>query len=67
MDTITIDIFLNSEGEYQYDIYENPEALENGEDALDGGICTSDINNALEMAFDQAKEILKRVDENKKL
>lgn len=66
MDTITIDIFLNSEGEYQYDIYESPEALENGDDPIDGGICTSDMENALEMAFDQAKEVLKTINNDKK-
>lgn len=59
MESLTIDIFVNSDGDFNYDIYESAEALENGEDALDGGICTSeDIKDALEMAMAQALELI---------
>ena len=56
MNEIYIKIYENSEGEYNYDIYDN----EDSEDSIDGGTCTTTIENALEMAYDQAKELLAR-------
>ncbi len=59
MESLTIDIFVNSDGDFNCDIYESAEALENGEDALDGCVCTSeDIKDALEMVMAQALELI---------
>lgn len=58
MKSLTIDIFENSEGEFQYDIYADSQDLELGNDPMDGGICTSTIENAMDMAYDMAMEIL---------
>ncbi len=58
METLTIDIYLNSDGDFNYEIYKCPEDLEEGKDSIDGGTCTTTIENALEMAYEQAKEIL---------
>ena len=58
MDDITIHIFLDSEGEYQYDIYRcSPEQAEH-EDSVDGGCCTTTMANAIDMAADQVKNLL---------
>ena len=54
-----IKIEPHSEGGFSYDIYDSDRALEQGEDALDGGICTGTIFNALEMAKDQADRLLR--------
>jgi len=43
---------------YMYDIYENEEALTNGQDSLDGGICTGSSKQAIEMAGDMATKLL---------
>jgi len=63
--SLTIDIYENSEGDWNYDIYNCSEDKEAGIDSLDGGCCTSTIENALEMATDQAKQLLKRIETNK--
>lgn len=65
MNTITINIFEDSEEGFQYDIYESAEAMEECKDPLDGGTCTSTIENALEMAYMQAQEILKAINSDK--
>ncbi len=45
---------------YFYDIYDcDVEDVNDGRDSLDGGLCTTTIENALEMAAEQAKEIIK--------
>lgn len=66
LESLAINIFENSDGDFAYSIYESPEDIEAGENELDGGICTSTIENALEMATDQAKELLKRMNISKK-
>lgn len=58
MQELIITISQTNEGEYQYDIYDNQEAFENG-NSLDGGVCTTTIANALEMAYKQAKDTIK--------
>jgi len=60
MKTIAIEIYENSEGEFNYEIYSCAEDIEDGEDSLDGGCCTSTIENALGMATDQAQRLLTR-------
>lgn len=47
------------EGGYIYTIYESEDDLVNCGDGLDGGHCISTIANALEMAYHQARELLK--------
>lgn len=61
MDTITITFEADSNGEgFHYNIYTcNAEGIIDGADSIDGGQCTTTLRNALEMAFEQAKEVLK--------
>lgn len=63
MEEITITIKPYSEGGYMYDIYINADAscediTERESD--DGGLCTTTIANALEMATAQAQDLIKR-------
>lgn len=55
---LVISIFENSEGELQYDLYDSQDAFNNGDDCIDGGVCTSTMKNALEMAYELAKSKL---------
>ena len=61
MDALTIVIEAVSEGGYQYDIYTGtPGEIESGYAvSLDGGLCTTTLENALGMATSQAVEIIK--------
>jgi len=60
MEELSIRIFKASDGEgFFYDIYEDdltsfPEA-----ESLDGGLCTTTMQNALEMAVEQANKIIR--------
>jgi hypoxanthine phosphoribosyltransferase len=55
MHALKIEIFEGSdEPGYFYDIY-----LDDSEDSEDGGFCTTTIENALEMAMEQAQNIIK--------
>jgi hypothetical protein len=54
---LVIQIFESSnEPGYFYDIFDS---LEPEAESLDGGICTSTIENALDMAVEQSKQIIK--------
>jgi hypothetical protein len=44
---------------YFYDIYDTADVTDDDVDSVDGGFCTSTIENALDMAVEQAKEIIK--------
>lgn len=56
--TITINIFEVDEG-YQYDIYKNTDLSElDGADPIDGGLCTTTIENALNMATEQTSKLI---------
>lgn len=56
---ITITESSEQDGFY-YDIYDcETMDVNDGRDSLDGGFCTTTIQNALEMATKQAKEIIK--------
>ncbi len=59
---MTIHIHLDGEGEWQYDIYlASPEEIaEGGPDSLDGGACTTTLQNAIEMAAQQAQGVALR-------
>jgi len=64
IEALTIAIYptSNDDGGYCYDIHasEDLEAIANGErDAEDGGQCTGNIQDALDMATEQAKKLLK--------
>lgn len=61
MDTITIRIMPFSEGGYYYDIFKGDHLSDDApEDSDDGGLCTSTMLNALEMAAQQAADLIKR-------
>ena len=60
MKELTITIFENSDGEFQYDIYDTTDLTmidEGNWPPEDGGTCTTTLLNALEMATSQAKKI----------
>ena len=58
--TITINRASDEDG-YLYDIYlATPEEIESGADSEDGGMCTSTIAEALDMARDQAQLLINR-------
>ena len=61
MDALTIVIEAVSEGGYQYDIYTGaPGEIESGYAvSLDGGLCTTTLENALRLATSQAAGIIK--------
>lgn len=61
LDALTIVIEAVSEGGYQYDIYTAaPGEIESGYAvSLDGGLCTTTLENALRMATSQAAGIIK--------
>jgi hypothetical protein len=55
---ITIHIFRDIAGEFQYGIYKgSPTEAADGE-TIDGGACTSTMQNAIDMAADQAKKLI---------
>lgn len=56
MEELTIKIHKGEEGWY-FDIYDVEETEE--VDSLDGGLCTGTLEDALGMAYEQAKELLK--------
>ena len=62
MDALTIVIETVTEGGYQFDIYTGtPGEIESGYAvSLDGGLCTTTLENALGMATSQASEIIKK-------
>lgn len=54
IEEMTIKIFQSSNGGgYCYSIYDTVDNIDNALE-IDGGLCTSDLTNALEMATDQA-------------
>jgi hypothetical protein len=62
MDALTIVIEAVTEGGYQYDIYAGTPIEIESDDvvSLDGGLCTTTLENALKMAASQATEIIKK-------
>jgi hypothetical protein len=65
MNELTIHIFLDSEDNYQYEIYKgSPEDVATIVDDghpdchLDGGTCTTTMKNAIDMAAQQAKKLV---------
>lgn len=67
-ENITIKIYkAESEDGFFYDIYLlAPEDIDEDTESEDGGICTSkDMRDAIEMASEQAKELLVNLDNQK--
>lgn len=64
MDNLIIQIFKNSNNEYEFNIYDGYDVCEMA-DPLDGGICTSSMKNAIEMACDTAKDLASRIKKDK--
>ncbi|MFW2343288.1 hypothetical protein [Brevundimonas sp.] len=62
MDALTIVIEAVTEGGYQYDVYAGtPVEIDSGDVvSLDGGLCTTTLENALGMVASQAAEIIKK-------
>lgn len=60
MEEIIIQIFEHSEGGYEYNIYENESDLDENV-SLDGGLCTGTLMDALGMAMEQSKVIIKKL------
>ena len=62
MDEITIHIFAASDGGYMYDIYPcaPDKSYAGGGDieSVDGGLCTTTMKNALDMAASQALDLI---------
>lgn len=59
MDEITIHIHADSNGEgYHYDIYRGSPDDAIDADSLDGGLCTTTIENAMDMAMEQARALV---------
>lgn len=63
LENLTINIYLNSDGDYNYDIYRNPEDIENGVESFDGGCCTGSLTDALGMATEQAEGVIADIGE----
>ena len=62
--TITITDASGEEG-YMYDIYNcEAEDINDEIDSLDGGCCTGSLEDALEMATSQAKEIIRTLNKS---
>jgi hypothetical protein len=54
--TLTMEIFLNSSGEYEYNvILDDNSFIEN---PMDGGCCTGSFKNAIQMMLDTANEMI---------
>ena len=59
MQSLTIKIFeATSEEGFYYEIYDNDD-IDDETESIDGGLCTTTIENALEMAYVQAQAIIK--------
>ena len=67
METIIIAIEKASDNNgYFYDIYADADSMNEG-NSLDGGKCTTTMENAIDMASKQALEIIKVRNQEKKL
>ena len=58
LEEITIHVFRDSAGEFQYGIYKGSPEEAAEADTIDGGACTSTMQNAIDMAADQAKKLV---------
>ena len=66
LEELTIHIYPNNDGDINYEIHETPEDIDN-QDELDGGTCTGTLQEALEMATNQAKELIKKDTKEQKI
>ncbi|HVR57225.1 MAG TPA: hypothetical protein VMT72_10400 [Pseudolabrys sp.] len=51
-------MFQDGEGDFQYNIYKGSPEEAADSDSIDGGACTTTMENALDMAVDQAKKLV---------
>jgi hypothetical protein len=60
MDELTIHLFIDSEGNYQYRIYDcAPEDVPENR-SIDGGVCSMTMANAVGIAIEQTRTLLRR-------
>ncbi len=57
---ITIEVFERGDGDFEYNIYAGSvnDIAEDEREPLDGGVCTSDLRNAIDMASTHATDLL---------
>lgn len=67
MESLTINVFLRADGDYDYQVWpcdldEASERNDNGSDegADNGGVCTGSLSDAVGMAADAARELIKQ-------
>lgn len=65
MDELIIRISESSdEPGFFYDIYDTTDVEDDDATSIDGGFCTTTIENALDMAYEMSKIIIKNYKEN---
>lgn len=58
---LTIKIFKSSTGDgYYYDIFDTAQPDHEEAGSIDGGFCTTTMENAIDMACNQAQDLLKQ-------
>lgn len=57
---ITIEVFERTDGDYEYNIYRGSpvDIAEDTHELLDGGVCTSDLHAAINIASTHARDLL---------
>lgn len=63
---VTIKIYQNSDGDYNYDVYDTND-VDDDTQSVDGGTCTSTMANAIGMATDCALKMINAENPNEKL
>lgn len=58
IEEITIHVFRDSAGEFQYGIYKGSPEEAADRETIDSGACTSTMRNAIDMAADQANKLV---------
>lgn len=57
LDNAYADIFLTSEGEFQYDIFKDLDSFRE-RDPFDGGACTGNMEDATEVGLEHLRELV---------
>ena len=60
MDELTIHLFIDSEGNYQYRIYDCPPEDVLNNRSIDGGVCQMTMATAVGIAVEQTRTLLRR-------
>ena len=61
MDEITIHVFVDADGNYQYNIYDCPPEDVETSRPIDGGTCEMTMSSAMGIAIDHTKSLLRRL------